>query len=36
MLDTGAFSINKVLDLEDMDGIGEYGDKHRVDKPCIY
>ena len=31
MLDTGAFSINKVLDLEDMDGIGEYGDKHRVD-----
>ncbi|KAA0792465.1 MULTISPECIES: phage portal protein [Bacillus] len=31
MLDAGAFSINKVLELEDMDGIGEYGDKHRVD-----
>ncbi|MEH7220335.1 portal protein, partial [Bacillus toyonensis] len=25
------FSINKVLELEDIDGIGEYGDKHRVD-----
>ncbi|MEH7755273.1 phage portal protein, partial [Bacillus toyonensis] len=31
MLDAGAFSINKVLELEDIDGIGEYGDKHRVD-----
>lgn len=30
MLDTGVFSINKVLELEDMDGI-EGGDKHRVD-----
>lgn len=31
MLDRGAFSINKVLELEDMDGIGELGDIHRVD-----
>lgn len=30
MLDKGVFSINKVLELEDMDGI-EGGDKHRVD-----
>ena len=30
MLETGVFSINKVLELEDMDGI-EGGDKHRVD-----
>ncbi|PEN75649.1 portal protein, partial [Bacillus cereus] len=31
MLDRGVFSINKVLELEDMDGIGEHGDKNRVD-----
>ncbi|MGD6897116.1 phage portal protein [Bacillus infantis] len=31
MLDKGAYSINKVLELEDMDGIGSDGDKHRVD-----
>lgn len=31
MLDKGVYSINKVLELEDMDGIGEIGDKHRVD-----
>lgn len=30
MLDAGVFSINKVLELEDMDGI-EHGDTHRVD-----
>lgn len=30
MLDKGVFSINKVLELEDMDAI-EGGDKHRVD-----
>lgn len=30
MLDTGVFSINKVLELEDMDAI-EGGDTHRVD-----
>lgn len=28
---SGAFSINKILELEDIDGIGESGDKHRVD-----
>lgn len=31
MLDIGVFNINKVLELEDQDGIGELGDKHRVD-----
>lgn len=31
MLSTGAYSINQVLDLEDMDGIGVHGDGHRVD-----
>lgn len=31
MTDIGAFSINKVLELEDLNGIGEAGDKHRVD-----
>lgn len=31
MLDTGVFSINRVLELEDENGIGELGDVHRVD-----
>jgi HK97 family phage portal protein len=31
MTGIGAFSINDVLEFEDMDGIGEAGDKHRVD-----
>lgn len=31
MLDKGVYSINKVLELEDEDGIGPIGDVHRVD-----
>jgi HK97 family phage portal protein len=31
MLDKGVYSINKVLELEDEDGIGSLGDIHRVD-----
>ncbi|MFE4525434.1 phage portal protein [Cytobacillus firmus] len=31
MLDKGVYSINKVLELEDEDGIGQLGDVHRVD-----
>lgn len=31
MLDKGVYSINKVLELEDEDGIGAIGDIHRVD-----
>jgi HK97 family phage portal protein len=30
MWEIGGFSINKILELEDMDGIGEIGDKHFV------
>lgn len=31
MTEMGAYSLNQVLELEDMNGIGELGDKHRVD-----
>lgn len=31
LLDKGVYSINKVLELEDEDGIGPIGDVHRVD-----